>query len=64
MYFTACDPRTGPIARNFRDYTEQKLFEIVPTKAAIGWSVQSNANITTGIETAGQEYTGYVDGAI
>lgn len=60
MYFTACDPRTGSIARNFREYTEQKPFEIVPTNAAIGWSVQSNANNTTGIEIARQEYAGVV----
>jgi hypothetical protein len=58
MYFTALDPRTGPIARNFREHTEQKPAEIIPTNAAIGWSVQSNANNATGIETARHEYTG------
>ena len=60
MYSTACDPRTGHIARNFRDYAEQKLFEITSSNAANDWSVQSNANNTTGIETARQEYTGRV----
>ncbi len=57
MYLTACDPRTGHISRHFREYGEQKPPEIIPSNAAIDWSVQSKANNPIGIEKASGDYT-------
>ncbi|HET6723842.1 MAG TPA: hypothetical protein VFH07_13880 [Chitinophagaceae bacterium] len=56
MYFTVYGARTGHISRNFKEYSEQKSFEIIPSNAAIDWSVQSNANNPARIEKAGPEY--------
>ena len=56
MYLTACDPGTGHIPRNFREYSNQKPRKIIRSNAAIDCSVQSNANNPAGIEKGNQRY--------